>query len=164
MAKMLADRGVQPMHPTTVAKIEAGDRSVRINEAMEIAELFGVSMDTLLGRTIAADPVEELQTVIVVAETLWSKVYAIRQVFCDRVGDLTALDFEGREELQEQVETAREAIETATNMLALIASFPRPKAGFKVTLRSAQLGFEGTFKATEGAVENPKQEKQENQQ
>ena len=40
MAKMLADRGVQPMHPTTIAKIEAGDRSVRINEAVEIADLF----------------------------------------------------------------------------------------------------------------------------
>jgi transcriptional regulator with XRE-family HTH domain len=50
MAKILSDRGLRPMHPTTVAKIEAGDRSVRINEAVGIADLFKVSMDDLLGR------------------------------------------------------------------------------------------------------------------
>lgn len=50
MAKMLLDRGVDPMHSTTVAKIEAGDRSVRINEAVGIADLFDVSLDVLLGR------------------------------------------------------------------------------------------------------------------
>lgn len=50
MAKMLSDKGIQPMHPTTVAKIEAGDRSVRINEAVGIADLFEVSIDSLLGR------------------------------------------------------------------------------------------------------------------
>jgi hypothetical protein len=40
------------MHPTTVAKIEAGDRSVRINEAVGIADLFEVSLDSLLGRKL----------------------------------------------------------------------------------------------------------------
>jgi transcriptional regulator with XRE-family HTH domain len=51
MAKMLSDNGIHPMHPTTVAKIEAGDRSVRINEAVGMADLFGVSLDALMGRT-----------------------------------------------------------------------------------------------------------------
>ena len=50
MAKILSDKGLRPMHPTTVAKIEAGDRSVRINEAVGMADLFEVSMDSLLGR------------------------------------------------------------------------------------------------------------------
>ena len=50
MAKLLSDKGVQPMHPTTIAKIEAGDRSVRINEAVAIADVFEVSLDALLGR------------------------------------------------------------------------------------------------------------------
>lgn len=49
MAKMLSDRGIA-MHWTTVAKIEKGDRSVRIDEAAAIAELFGASVDVLLGR------------------------------------------------------------------------------------------------------------------
>ena len=50
MAKMLSDNGIYPMHSTTIAKIEAGERSVRINEAVGIAELFGVSLDSFVGR------------------------------------------------------------------------------------------------------------------
>ncbi|MFL0274312.1 helix-turn-helix transcriptional regulator [Mycobacterium sp. SMC-19] len=49
MAKMLSDNGINPMHPTTVAKIEAGQRSVRINEALGIAELFETSIDSMVG-------------------------------------------------------------------------------------------------------------------
>lgn len=50
MAKMLADLCSQSIDPTTIAKIEAGKRSVRINEAVAIAALFEVSVDGLLGR------------------------------------------------------------------------------------------------------------------
>lgn len=50
MAKMLADRGLQPMRDTTLAKIEAGSRSVRINEAIAIADLLELSLDDLVGR------------------------------------------------------------------------------------------------------------------
>jgi transcriptional regulator with XRE-family HTH domain len=55
MAKMLVDRGVQPMHDTTIAKIEAGTRSVRINEAVGIADVLGVPLDALLGRRSSQD-------------------------------------------------------------------------------------------------------------
>lgn len=47
MAKMLSDNG---FHATTIAKIEAGDRTVRIDEATAIADLLGLSLDALLGR------------------------------------------------------------------------------------------------------------------
>ena len=50
MADMLSDKGIAPMHSTTLAKIEAGTRSVRINEAVAIADLFGLSLDGLLGQ------------------------------------------------------------------------------------------------------------------
>jgi len=50
MATMQSDEGIHSMHPTTIAKIEAGDRSVRINEAVGIADLFEVSLDSLVGR------------------------------------------------------------------------------------------------------------------
>ena len=49
MAKLLSDNGI-PMHPTTIAKIEAGDRTVRIDEATGIADLLGLGLDGLLGR------------------------------------------------------------------------------------------------------------------
>ena len=38
------------MSMPTIAKIEAGDRTVRIDEATAIADLFGLSLDALLGR------------------------------------------------------------------------------------------------------------------
>ena len=50
MATMLGDIGIHAMHPTTVAKIEAGDRSVRVTEAAALADLFGITVDALLGR------------------------------------------------------------------------------------------------------------------
>ena len=50
MAEMLADKCSQSVHATTIAKIEAGRRSVRINEAVALADLFEVSVDALLGR------------------------------------------------------------------------------------------------------------------
>ena len=49
LAQMLSNKGIEPMHATTIAKIEAVRRSVRINEAVGIADLFGVSLDSLLG-------------------------------------------------------------------------------------------------------------------
>jgi hypothetical protein len=48
------------MHATTIAKIEAGTRSVRINEAVAIADLFEVSLDSLLGRKPGAPQRSEL--------------------------------------------------------------------------------------------------------
>lgn len=50
LAKMMSARGIAPMHATTIAKIEAASRSVRINEAVALADLFEVSLDWLLGR------------------------------------------------------------------------------------------------------------------
>ena len=47
---MLKERVSGPVHPSTIAKVEAGDRSVRINEAVAIADVFGVSLTSLLGR------------------------------------------------------------------------------------------------------------------
>jgi transcriptional regulator with XRE-family HTH domain len=55
MAKLLTDKKIEPMYATTVAKIEAGSRSVRINEAVAIADLFEVPLDGLLGRKPGAE-------------------------------------------------------------------------------------------------------------
>ena len=51
LAKILRDKGIDPMHAVTVSKIEAGDRPVRITEALSLAECFGVSVDALLGHS-----------------------------------------------------------------------------------------------------------------
>jgi chromosome segregation ATPase len=38
-------------HQTTVGRIEAAQRPLRLNEAVDLAALFGVSLETLLTRT-----------------------------------------------------------------------------------------------------------------
>ena len=51
LAKMLSDNGIAGMYKATIAKIEAGDRGVKLHEAAAIASLLGVSVDALLGRS-----------------------------------------------------------------------------------------------------------------
>ena len=54
MARELTAQGVRGLHASSIAKIEAGDRSVRINEAVAYADVFGVPLNTLLGRASEA--------------------------------------------------------------------------------------------------------------
>lgn len=50
LAKALNAVTEQDWHTTTIAKIEAGERSVRIDEAAAIADIFELSLDGFLGR------------------------------------------------------------------------------------------------------------------
>lgn len=61
LADQLDAKGI-PMHWTTIAKIEKGDRSVRIDEAAGIADLLGVSVDSLLGRRV--DPQNDFADIL----------------------------------------------------------------------------------------------------
>lgn len=86
VAKMLSDKGITQMYGTTIAKIEAGDRSVRIDEAAEIAELFGIALDDFVGRRGAErDRAHSLTAVADEAQKLVLEVIEIR----DRVIGLT---------------------------------------------------------------------------
>jgi transcriptional regulator with XRE-family HTH domain len=102
MAKMLFDKGIKPMHPTTVAKIEAGVRSVRINEAVGIADLFGVSVDSLLGRK-PGDQRNELQYLLRLlrdtARQSSQQVWATMETLREQLEELPK-DFEHSDMLQ----------------------------------------------------------------
>lgn len=50
MAKRLQEKGIDSMYPTTVAKIEAGEREVKLDEATAVADLFEMSLDELVAR------------------------------------------------------------------------------------------------------------------
>lgn len=50
LAKMLTAKGIDNMYPTTVAKIESGDREVKLDEATAIADLLEMSLDALVAR------------------------------------------------------------------------------------------------------------------
>lgn len=50
LAKLLHDKGLTHIVSSMIAKIETGQRSVRIDEAHALAELLDTSVDALLGR------------------------------------------------------------------------------------------------------------------
>jgi transcriptional regulator with XRE-family HTH domain len=102
MAKMLSDKGIHPMHPTTVAKIEAGDRSVRINEAVGIADLFEVSVDSLLGRKPGAQRNELTYSLRALGDTAGQssqQVRATMETIHEQLEELHG-EFDGADALQ----------------------------------------------------------------
>lgn len=118
MAKMLSDKGI-PMHATTIAKIEAGDRAVKIEEAAGIADLLGVSLDRLLGRDLP--PEGDLNFVLRdlrrVAQQAASHVNDTAAALRDRTTELTAFEFEDRDSLVADVSAAHEALRLANAAL-----------------------------------------------
>lgn len=50
LASLLRDKGLPYMMGSTVAKMETGNRTVRVDEASVLADLFGLSVDIMLGR------------------------------------------------------------------------------------------------------------------
>jgi transcriptional regulator with XRE-family HTH domain len=50
VARKLTERGIDKIHHTTVAKVESGEREVKLDEAVAIADLFGLPLDVMLGR------------------------------------------------------------------------------------------------------------------
>jgi transcriptional regulator with XRE-family HTH domain len=49
VARMLTAKGVDNMYNTTVAKIEAGDREIKLDEAVALAQLYELPLDALVG-------------------------------------------------------------------------------------------------------------------
>lgn len=50
LAELLSAKGLG-VYPTTIAKIEAGDRAIQIDELVAVADIFEVSVDALLGHS-----------------------------------------------------------------------------------------------------------------
>ena len=96
---MLRDKGIDSMYPTTVAKVESGERAVRMVEAAAFADLFGVSVDWLLGRDIGLqqDLVFTLQAASQTAQQAAPLVTSIEAGLRDRVGELRMFEFEERD-------------------------------------------------------------------
>jgi len=63
LAKRLTASGV-PCYASTIAKIESGKRAIKLDEASAMADLFGLSLDSLLGRTGMEDDQAHALTVL----------------------------------------------------------------------------------------------------
>jgi transcriptional regulator with XRE-family HTH domain len=49
VARMLTAMGIDSIYNTTVAKIEAGDREIKLDEAVALAQLYEAPLDALVG-------------------------------------------------------------------------------------------------------------------
>jgi transcriptional regulator with XRE-family HTH domain len=63
LARRLGEHGVA-VHASTIAKIETDARAVRLDEAAAIADLFGLSLDALLGRNTLEDDGDHAMNVL----------------------------------------------------------------------------------------------------
>lgn len=131
LARRLTDKGID-VFASTIAKIESQrkPRAVRLAEAAGIADLFGVSLDSLLGRQTGADDDmayalralldstrQGIQQISVVAGTLHS-----------RVTELDRFEFDGRENLQEGVLQVTAALTMALGSMVSLSTFDLPPA------------------------------------
>jgi transcriptional regulator with XRE-family HTH domain len=136
LSELLQGRGLEHIYPTTVAKIESGERAVRIDEATAIADLFEVSVDALLGRNVkqGSDLAYTLRSVQNIARQSAQQTAAIADTLDASLADLNALEFDGRETLKKDVVSAQRALRKAQAAFANVAKF-RPPPG--VTLRKS---------------------------
>jgi transcriptional regulator with XRE-family HTH domain len=123
MAKLLSDKGLT-VYPTTIAKIEAGERAPLIDEVAAIADMFDVSIDTLLGRS--ATPRNDLMFALrALADTAhhatW-QVESIETALRDRIAQLAAFNSEVKPDalaksIQSGCERACDALAEANDAL-----------------------------------------------
>jgi transcriptional regulator with XRE-family HTH domain len=124
MAKMLSDRGIQPMYATTVSKIEVGHRSVRINEAVGIADLFEITLDSLLGRKPGAqgsDLTDRLVALASCANESYLMTTTLMRTIYEPLEQLPS-EFEGADNLREMGNSTLTRLESARMALAELAS------------------------------------------
>jgi transcriptional regulator with XRE-family HTH domain len=122
VAKLLSDKGIHT-YATTIAKIEAGDRAVRIDEAAGIADLFEVSLDSLLGRRAGLD--NDLAYALralreIAGKSVWD-VNAITNAVRDRLVDVLEFEFEGSDSVAAEGRRALDALGEAMDALYKVA-------------------------------------------
>lgn len=139
LSKMLQRRGFEHIYTSTVAKIEYGERSVRIDEATAIADLFEVSVDALLGRSVGPghDLAYILRAVLDTARRSAEQATAIDDALSASLVDLDALDFKGRDELKKEILRAQQAIREVHGASSKVAKFRLPPGGRRVALRKS---------------------------
>jgi hypothetical protein len=117
---MLTVKGIDNMHHTTVAKIEAGDREIKLDEALAIADLYEVPLEVLLGRRPGTQRTSELVYrlgVLTENASQSARDVAVITMKMERELDELPGEFDGADKLKEK------AYNTAKNYL-----FPASKA------------------------------------
>lgn len=133
LAEVCNERYGMGIHGSGIAKIEAGDRDVRIGELAAFADLFGASTDAMLGRQSGENDVlwaaSKLSTN---AQKAVADVVALKNRTSDDAQDLwTYAERDGKQaaakRLVDLATTACAALEDARiKLIALSTEFPLP--------------------------------------
>ena len=121
------------MGPTVLAKIEKGTRSVRMDEAVAIADLFGVSLDSLLGRRAGAEGevADILASLQLAAGRAGQDLGAIHSTIESWLLELGGdIGFEGYKDLRASGDTALKALREAQAALQSITMTKAPERVF----------------------------------
>jgi transcriptional regulator with XRE-family HTH domain len=121
LANLLKDKGFSAAHPSTVAKIEAGDRPVTLDELAAYSAVFNVSVGKLLG--LRARPRGDVLYVLrrlgrTVQMGRWQAM-SVESELRDALEELVGTEFAG---VAAEVEIAADALAAAAKALAAIGS------------------------------------------
>jgi transcriptional regulator with XRE-family HTH domain len=119
MAKLVSAKGLT-VYPTTIAKIESGERAVRMDELVAVADLFEVSIDTLLGHSVdrADDEAFALRELVEGAQQAVWQIESISAMLLSRIRDLDEFGPRGNAKaVQTACEQAREALAGAVTAI-----------------------------------------------
>jgi transcriptional regulator with XRE-family HTH domain len=130
LAKRLTDKGIT-VYPSTIAKIESErkPRPARLAEAIGIADLFGMTLDNLLGRPDDSTLTFALTTLCSYAGDAQCQIQQARKVSADIDDQLESVeatfDLPGIEDLQQMAKNLGAALaaaqSTASTLVALVS-------------------------------------------
>jgi transcriptional regulator with XRE-family HTH domain len=141
LAKRLTAKGVKASQ-ATIAKLEAENkpRAVRLAEAVALADLFEVSLDALLNRSVGVsnDLVYTVRAFLDSVRQAMQQISATAGTLHSRITDLERFDFDGREMVQAETLQATTALMSAMAALAQLSFFDLPpEAASASTLKEA---------------------------
>ncbi|CAM3752993.1 helix-turn-helix domain-containing protein [Smaragdicoccus niigatensis] len=114
LAVLIEGKGI-PMHTTAIAKIEAGRREVRIDEASAMADLFGLSVDTLLGRS-SDESEADRYALVRLSEHTHSALGELRKMHRIFVADHGALAAAHADQLSDAARSVERAVQRVNSL------------------------------------------------
>jgi len=130
LSKLLKAKGVG-VSSTAIAKIEAGTRTVSMAEAAAIADVFEVSLDTLLGRDRRpeADMLYTVRSAIATAQQASVQLSGIAEQLSERIAELGPLDgFGQRDAFTSAFQRALGGVDAANEALYPVWANPQSRA------------------------------------
>jgi transcriptional regulator with XRE-family HTH domain len=130
VADYLTRKGI-PCYRTTITKIEAGMRDARVDEISAIADMFGISLDALTGRTPRdTDLLWAVSKLTGNAQKMSTEVSALRLRFIADAEDVRAIadDFHAADLLAYSHTVAAKLSEAGGALTRLANMFPLPAA------------------------------------